>query len=94
MATKDGKFTRGAIDKMVYREYRGMQVIQAKPVGERFRLTEATKKAASLFGVASNLASHFRYNMWDTIGDLQDGTMVSRFNAEVLFAIRQAHDPT
>ncbi len=93
MAINDGKYLHGAVGKYVYRKYRGKQVIQERPISENFRQTKDTKKAASLFGIASNLACAFRDNMWDTIGELQDGTMVSRFNTEVLFAVRQAYNP-
>jgi len=93
MATSDGKFLHGGLGKYIYRKYRGRQVIQERPNGEHFRLTEASKKSGSLFGIASNLAAAFRDNLWDTISGFQDGTMVSRFNKEVLYAVRQAHDP-
>lgn len=89
MARVDGKFIKGTVGKVVYKEYRGEQVIQESPKYGPGSQTEGTKKAATVFGIASKLATSFRDRMASVITDHVDGPMVNRFNSEVMAVLNQ-----
>lgn len=90
MANMEGKFVRGIVGKQVYRVYRGKQVVQSLPNTNPKKRTEGTKKAASLFGKSSAFASYIRDKMYAATGDFHDGTMVARFNAEILYCLKNS----
>ena len=93
MARIIGKFIKGVIGDAVFKTFGDVQIIQAKPKKNKSRRTEGTKKAASMFGVASNLAREFRMNLSALVTTFYDGTMIFRLNTEVLHSLRYAHNP-
>jgi len=60
MAIRKGKSLSGSIDNFVYRKWRKLDIVQSAPGKGCVKQTEATKKASSLFGTASGMATHIR----------------------------------
>lgn len=92
MATQKGKFIKGTVGPVVYRPYRGKQVIQARPNFTALSQSKGTKEAASIFGIASNLAGEIRNHLEPGTG-FSDGTMFIRLTAELLYVLRGAKNP-
>ncbi|MBB5437822.1 hypothetical protein HDC92_001496 [Pedobacter sp. AK017] len=92
MAKFDGKFFKGTVGPVVYKQYRGMQLVTAKSRLKKSGQTEKTKKAALAFGLTSSLAADMRKNLGNIITDFYDGTMIYRFKTDVQFAMHQAMD--
>jgi hypothetical protein len=93
MAKFDGKFLTGIVGPVVYKKYRGMQLVTAKSRLTLERQTPNTHKAAAIFGLTSSLAADMRRNVGKVVTDFYDGTMVYRFKTAVQLAMRQAMDP-
>ncbi|MHA4893398.1 hypothetical protein ACXZ1K_01500 [Pedobacter sp. PWIIR3] len=93
MARYDGKFIRGVVGKGIFRELNGQQIIQGKTEKPEINRTEATRKAASIFGVASNFSSYIRDNFDAVIRSRYDTHMCSRLSTEVLQCFRSAIIP-
>ncbi len=84
MAIIKGKFIKGKAGSLIYREYRNAQVVQGIGEVKPSHRTEGTKKAATLFGKSSKLAGGIRWGLAHLCGKFYDGTMIYRFNTEVL----------
>lgn len=93
MGTIKGKLIKGKAGSLVFREYRGKQIVQGIPEVIQSHRTEGTKKAASLFGKSSKLASGIRWGLGHICAKFYDGTMIYRFNAEILRCLNAAKDP-
>ncbi len=92
MAKLKGKIIKGLVNNMVYREYRGEQVIQSAPNTKKKNRTEGTKKAASVFGKASKLAAEVRAGLDHTTTQFYDGKMIYRLSAEILHCLNSVKD--
>ncbi|SFH25184.1 hypothetical protein [Pedobacter insulae] len=93
MANISGKFIKGQVANLVYRDYRGKQIVQGKPHVRKSHLTEGTKKAADIFGKSSRLAAGLRRALAYVCFKLYDGTMIYRLNAEILRCLNSVKDP-
>lgn len=89
-----GKFVKGKVGSDVYREYRGLQLIQSTPTIIKSHRTEGTKNAAKIFGKASKLASGVRLALGYVCDKFYDGTMIYRLNAEILHCLNAVKDPS
>lgn len=87
MAKLKGKIIKGKVNDMVYREYRGEQIIQSMPTIKKKNRTEGTKKAATVFGKATKLAAEIRVGLDHTSVRFYDGKMIYRLCAEVLHCL-------
>lgn len=92
MATIKGKFLKGIAGEMVYRSYRGKQVVQSRPEIRENKRTAGTVKAARLFGQASSLGAGIRMGLGSIHKKWYDGTMSYRLNAELLRCLYSAKD--
>lgn len=93
MGSIKGKFIKGLVGSVIFREYRGMQIVQGLPEIRKSKRTEGTKNAANVFGKASQLAYGIRRGLGHICGKFYDGTMIYRFNAEVLRCLNAIKDP-
>lgn len=93
MGTIKGKFIKGAAGSVIFREYRGVQIVQGKPRIIKSHRTEGTKKAAKTFGKASKLAHGIRWGLGYICEKFYDGTMIYRLNSEVLRCLSASKDP-
>ncbi|TCC90212.1 hypothetical protein EZ428_13100 [Pedobacter frigiditerrae] len=93
MGTIKGKFIKGKAGSLVFREYRGTQVVSGLPKVIKSHRTEGTKKAATLFGKSSKLAGGIRRGLGYICGKFYDGTMIYRSNTEILRCLTAARDP-
>lgn len=86
MASRDnnGKI-RGKIDNIVYRDYKGKQIMQIAPTG--VKQTRATKLSALEFGLAAARAKAMR-NVFHNVYEVYDGNMVRRLTATIAACIR------
>lgn len=87
MAKLKGKIIKGQVNNMVYREYRGEQIIQSSPNIKKKNRTEGTKKAATVFGKATKLAAQIRVGLDNTTVRFYDGRMIYRLSTEVLHCL-------
>lgn len=55
MAKAKGKFFKGSVGPVVFKELNDQQVVCSKPAPGKMKQTEATKKAAGIFGMSSKL---------------------------------------
>ena len=92
MAKLKGKIIKGQVNNMVYREYRGEQIVQSVPRTKKKNRTEGTKKAATVFGKATKLAAQIRAGLHHTTARYYDGTMIYRLSAETLHCLNSAKD--
>lgn len=92
MGTIKGKFIKGKAGSLVFREYRGSQVVSGMPKVIKGHRTEGTKKAATLFGKSSKLAGGIRWGLAHVCGKFYDGTMIYRSNAEILRCLTAARN--
>ncbi len=92
MAKLKGKIIKGQVNGMVYREYRGEQIIQSAPLIKKKNRTEGTKKAATVFGKATKLAAEIRVGLDHTTVRFYDGTMIFRLCTEVLHCLNSVKD--
>lgn len=93
MARLKGKLYKGVVGNTVLKGYRGEQLLIIKADTPIAHMTEGTRKAAWEFGKASNLAASIRWSLGAVIANFNDGTAVSRLNAEVLYCLNAARDP-
>lgn len=87
MAKLKGKIIKGQVNDMVYREYRGEQIVQSLPNIKKKNRTEGTKKAATVFGKATKLAAEIRVGLDNTTIRFYDGRMIYRLSTEVLHCL-------
>jgi hypothetical protein len=92
MAKLKGKIIKGQVNNMVYREYRGEQIIQSSPKIKKKNRTDGTKKAAKVFGKATKLAAEIRLGLDNTTIRLYDGRMIYRLCKEVLHCLNSVKD--
>lgn len=90
MATFDGKHLKGLIGNLVVRKGKKKQIVQTAP--GHIRQTEATKKAANIFGQGSVLAGSVRDNLSALFDSNYDGGMINRLNTPVRAVLRQCYD--
>lgn len=94
MARIGGKFIRGLMNDVVYREYRGQQILQSKPHTPKQHRTEGTEKAATVFGKASKLAAEIRVGLHHISTRFCDGKMNYRLSAEILHSLNSVKNTT
>jgi len=82
MGKFDGKYLRGAVGDVIFKKVRGQQIVQGKSKKKKTDQSAETKKAATVFGRASNLAAYIRAAL-DASIRFYDGTMISRLTGEV-----------
>jgi hypothetical protein len=82
MGKFDGKYLRGAVGDVIFKKVRGQQIVQGKSKKAKTDQSAETKKAATVFGRASNLAAYIRVALDASIG-FYDGAMISRLTGEV-----------
>ncbi|MNX89204.1 hypothetical protein D3C86_1212110 [compost metagenome] len=92
MAKFDGKFFKGMVGPVVYKQYRGMQLVTAKSRLTLSGQTANTRKAAAAFGLTSSLAADLRKNLCNVVTDFYDGTMIYRFKKLVQEAVYHSAD--
>ncbi|WP_316815583.1 hypothetical protein [Pedobacter nyackensis] len=90
MAKFDGKYLKGLIGKVVVRRGKKAQIIQTVP--RDVKQTQATKKAAGVFGQGSILAGTIRNNLYALFGSNYDGEMINRLNTPVRAVLRQCYN--
>nr|WP_068886941.1 hypothetical protein [Pedobacter panaciterrae] len=88
MGKLDGKYIRGLVGDTVFKKVGKKQVVQGKSK-KKIKQTVATKKAAGVFGKASNMASDIRVALAQTIGE-HDGMAISRFTGENALVLNSA----
>ncbi|WP_374165915.1 hypothetical protein [Arcticibacter sp. MXS-1] len=76
----------GSAGSVVYRTYRGRNVLQSKP--KRKKQTPASIRSACEFGLASSSARIIRQAFHPLHRDLHDGAMVNRLTSAVSRSIR------
>lgn len=81
---KDGKI-RGKIDNVVYRDYKGKQIMQIAP--SRVKQTLSTKLSALEFGLAAKIGKNIR-GVFHNVYEKYDGPMVRRLTAAIAACIR------
>ncbi len=81
MAKFDGKFFRGLIGKLIFRERKGQQEVSAKPI--KIRQTKATKAASGTFSMASTLGGEIRHSLANELSLFNDGSIHCRLNGEL-----------
>ena len=82
------KYIRGLVGDSVFKKVGKTQIVQGKSK-KKIRQTVATKKAAGIFGKASNLASDIRVLLSQTIGE-HDSMAISRFTGENALILNSA----
>lgn len=88
MARIIGKNIIGAVGPVTFSTWRGKQTMKARVGKNRMKQTAATKKASSIFGMASKFSSAIRHAMF-ALHCQHDGTMVNRLNAETAAILRK-----
>jgi len=94
MAIRKGKTISGSIDRLVYRRWRKIDVVQSAPGKGGVKQTEATKKAASLFGRASKMSAEIRAMLDFFIINLYDGSNHNRMTKLVKSILEKCQDKT
>jgi len=84
MATRKGNFLKGSIGPVTLREVNGKQIVSKKTAPGTMQQTEATKKAAKTFGIASAFSSHLRQRLAPWIKQFHDSGMVNRVTTAIL----------
>ncbi|MBG6234406.1 hypothetical protein IWX76_000961 [Pedobacter sp. CAN_A7] len=92
MAIRKENFITGAVGPVVYRNYRGKQIISSK-ARSKYYIAEGTMKNANTFGKASTFACLIRESLKDVITPNYDGTMPGRLVQEIVYTLTQARDP-
>lgn len=92
MAIVKGKFIIGVAGAVIYKTYRGQQVITGKARGT-VKITEATKKSANIFGKSSTFACQIRLGLNTIVTKNHDGTMHFRLTQDVARIVNKALDP-
>ena len=92
MASRKGKFITGAVGPVVFRTYRGKQIISSKARTD-YHIAEGTMKNANTFGKSSTFACLIRDNLKDVITPNYDGTMPGRLVQEVVYTLTNARHP-
>ena len=90
MARFDGKFIKGIVGKITFRESKGLQIIQQRTEKPEINKTKGTKDASTVFGKASNLSTFIRDNFSALIRANYDSDMTQRLNSDVLAGLRSA----
>jgi len=94
MAIRKGKTISGSIDRLVYRRWRKTDVVQSAPGKGGVNQTEATKKAASLFGRASKMSAEIRAMLDFFIIDFYDGSNHTRMTKLLTSILEKCQDKT
>lgn len=93
MATFKGKFLIGSIGNLTFKKNRKGQVLQGKPGKGGVKQTIATKKAALVFGKASQFAYCIRNGFRQLTESNYDGEMINRLNKENFAILKQCYQP-
>lgn len=88
MAKYDGKYFRGVIGAISFRNLHGRQIAQRRPGRGCIRQSMATKASSGEFGRASSIGALFRRSMRRLWEDTGDGGMVNRLTSRVAEVIR------
>lgn len=91
MATFKGKFLIGSIGNLTFKKNRKSQVLQRKPGKGSVKQTTATKKAALVFGKASQFAYCIRNGFRQLTEGNYDGQMINRLNKENFAILKQCY---
>jgi len=94
MAIRKGKSLSGSIDKFVYRKWRKLNIVQSAPGKGGVKQTEATKKASSLFGMASGMATEVREMLSFFIVNFYDGSHHNRLTTLLKSILEKCLDKT
>jgi len=94
MAIRKGKSLSGSVDKLVHRKWRNLEIVQSAPGKGGVKQTEATKKASSLFGVASGMAFDIRSMLSFFIINFYDGSNHNRMTALLKSILEKCLDKT
>ncbi len=92
MGTIKGKFIRGLVGAVIFKEHRGQQVVQGRSEKKFIDMTPASYDAAFIFGRASTLASCIRHGT-NSLVAFYDGGMISRFTGECNLVLQKAAGP-
>lgn len=93
MARFKGKFLIGTIGNLTFKKNKKKQILQTKPGKGGVKQTTATKKAASVFGKASQFAYLIRNGFRQLTESNYDGEMINRLNKENFAILRQCYRP-
>jgi len=92
MAVVKGKFIIGAVGPVIYKIYRGQQVITGKARG-KVKISAETIKSASTFGKASSFATQLRTSVSQIVTSNYDGTMPHRLTRDIVHVLIKGLDP-
>jgi len=92
MAVVKGKFIIGAVGPVIYKIYRGQQVITGKARGT-VKISAETIKSATTFGKASSFATQLRRSVSQIVTSNYDGTMPHRLTRDIVRILIKGHDP-
>lgn len=92
MATQKGKMFSGIIGHVIFKIVKGKQRVTPRPAPGTVRLTEASLKAASTFGMASMLGSKIRLSLSSMLKDRVDYDVTGRVAGALNLILQQARD--
>lgn len=93
MARLKGKFLIGSIGNLTFKNNKKGQILQTKPGKGGVKQTKATKKAALVFGKASQFAYCIRNGFRQLTETNYDGEMINRLNKESFAILKQCYQP-
>ncbi|RQO74091.1 hypothetical protein DBR43_01405 [Pedobacter sp. KBW06] len=91
MARFKGKFLVGSIGNLTFKKNKKEQIVQTKPGKRGVKQTTATKKAALVFGKASQFSNCVRTSFRSLTKGNYDGEMINRLNKENFAILRQCY---
>jgi hypothetical protein len=91
MAIRKGNFFTGAVGPIIYRTYRGQQIMSGK-ARTNYKIADGTMKNANTFGKASTFACQIRDSLKIIITANYDGTMPGRLIQEVVYSLKNGCD--
>lgn len=94
MATidKKGNF-KGKIGNTVHKKWKDKNVVQSAPGKGNVKQTEATKKAASVFGQVSSFGNLIRDSFKEIIMGYYDTLMIARLTGQLNLNLRKCYNP-
>lgn len=93
MATHDGKFLRGVLGELVFKEVNGKQVVTKRIPPGTMKKTAGMKRSTNTFGMAASLAAAIRNTFSVQINHFQDGMANPRLTGEMCKILGNARDP-
>jgi len=92
MAKAKGKFFKGTVGPVVFKELNDQQVVCSKPAPGRMKQTEATKKAAGVFGMSSKLHNLIKESFIRDLAEFHDKSFQTRLIKELNPILNQCRD--